>query len=138
MEGFSLFILGYLCALQPARESQQWQEYNFLCQCLPNSKEHRLVIRWLLYQKVYDDLTIYRHSLGEAIQRFVVNCTQDKQLTIERLYGMPLVNFLTDTSTPYEDILSTDCEQLIKMWNHLCKAFNLKDVRSNISKTKVG
>ena len=86
---------------------------------------------------VYEDHTIYRHSLGKAIQGFVSDCTQDKQLTINRLFGMPLVNFLTDTSLPYEDILSTGCEELIKMWNHLCEMFNLKDVRLNISKTKV-
>ena len=73
--------------------------------------------------------------MGRAIQRFLTDYSQDKQLAIGRLFGMPLVNFLIDSSQPFEDIFSKDYEQLIKMWSHLGESFKLKDVRSTISKT---
>ena len=44
MAGVSAPIVGHLCALQPAADSQQWKEYNYLCRFLPNSKAHRLVM----------------------------------------------------------------------------------------------
>ena len=44
IESFSPLILGRLGVLQPASDSQQWKEFNYLCHFLPNSKAHRLVI----------------------------------------------------------------------------------------------
>ena len=73
--------------------------------------------------------------MGRAIRHFVTDSIQEKQFPIGRLFGMPLVNFLNDTSQPYEDIFSKDYEQLIKMWSHLDKTFSLKVIRSIVSKT---
>ncbi len=63
-----------------------------------------------------------------ALQTFVVKNT-DKKSGIERLYSMPLCNFLSDSSQPYDDLFSYDYVLLFKNWSQVSDKFELLDVR---------